>query len=397
MKRDVFFIYIVFFFVAFSPGIWMPTLPNVLNEMGFEEWIPWIYIGMPIGSLFSPFLMGTLADGKIGAHKLAGIVMLVGGVLMTAAFIVLHYFRSIEAFVAIMFLNSLCAAPIWSLTGQVALAHLRGREEKYAYLRLLGTVGWLVAGLFSGYVLSADTSAFAGIIGGLIRFPIAICCFFMPACEPLAKKGRFSFLQMIGEGSKELWTNRNTAVLLVSALLVAIPLSAHYMYIPRYLKFISIEKPTIWMAVGQWAEIPAMLLVGWLSQRFRMKWILFCGLFAASSRYLLLVFSEQTGLFFPVVIALVTHGITFAFFYTMAQVYMEKRVEPELRGRAQGMLSLCFGGIGTGVGTLLMGAFYKEMIIIPTEADWTLFWVTISGFALVPTVLFGLLYKRVQD
>lgn len=375
----------------------MPSLPNVLSGMGYESWIPWIYGGLPIGAIISPFLLGALSDGKVPANRLCGYVMLLGGVTMTLSFWVLHAGYPVELFVGFMFLNSLFNAPIWSLITQSTLAHLSGEEGRFPYYRFWATVGWVVAGLFGGLVLGSDDSPLAGIVAGVMRFPAGLCCFLMPLCVLVKKQKRLTFLVMVGQGSKELWLNRNTRVLLISSGLIAIPISALFMYAPLQMKALGVESPTAWLTMAQWFELPAMLTLGWASVRFRIKWMIAFGLGVCVLRQALFAVSAHTDVFYPMALGFLTHGFTFTYFLTVAQMYMEKRVSSELRGRAQGMLSLMFGGVGNLIGVFLTAKMFKRLVDLENNTGWTQYWLALALLALIPTVYFLLRYQRFHN
>lgn len=384
---------VVFFFVGFCPGVWMPSLPSLLRLQGHAEWIPWIYIGMPIGSILSPFIIGALSDGKIAANQLCGIVMLAGGVTMTLAFGCLHAGVSPEFFVGLMFLNALTSAPLWALVTQSALAFLTGREDRFPFYRVFGTVGWLSAGLVGGLLLGADHSALGGLVGGILRFPVGLLCFLMPHCPPLGKGSRFSILQMLGEGSRELWADRNTRVLFISAALLAIPLSAFFMYTPLQLQELGIAEPMAWMSLSQWCEIPAMLTLAWACKRYRIKWLVSFGLGVSAVRQILFMIGAQNDSVSIILFGLLTHGLTFAYFLTVAQVHMEKRVQPALRGRAQGMLSLMFGGVGSLIGVIVMSNLFDHTVDLEAGTGWTTYWGILGILATIPAVYFMLSYR----
>ncbi len=385
---------VVFFFVGFCPGMWIPGLPSVLRLGGHEAWIPWIYMGMPIGSIISPLFLGALSDGKVAANRLCGYVMLIGGCSMTVAFGALHFGAPIELFVGLMITNALLSAPLWALVTQSALSYLRGKEEKFCYYRVFGTVGWVGAGMVGGFFLGADTSATAGLVGGLLRFPAGLFCFLMPHCEPAAKGKGFSFLQMLGSGSKELWLDRNTRTLFISAGLIAIPLSAFFMYVPLQMETLGIERPTVWMTLSQWFEIPAMLTLVWACAKFRIKWLVFFGLAVSALRQVLLALSAETGQLWLLALGLLTHGLTFTYFLTVAQVYMEKRVDPSLRGRAQGMLSLMFGGLGSLIGVFVVSQLFDQQVDLLTESGWGSYWWGLSLIAVAPCLYFLFQYQK---
>ena len=375
----------------------MPGLPSVLREMGQEGWIPWIYIGLPIGSIVSPMILGVLSDGKIAANKLCGIMMFAGGCTMTIAFGALHLGARIEQYVFLMFVNALISAPLWALSTQSALSYLKGQEERFAYYRVLGTIGWLAAGMIGGMYLGADSSATAGLVGGILRFPAAALCFLMPYCPPVAKKKGFSVMQMLGQGSRQLWGDPNLRVLYIASGLIAIPLASFFMYVPLMMGGVmEVEQPTTWMSLSQWFEIPGMLTLAWACRKFALKKLVAFGLIVTALRQFLFALAAYQESLWPVYLGLLTHGLTYSYFLTVAQVHMEQWVSPELRGRAQGMLSLIFGGIGNLFGVLIVGRLFTMMVDLESNEGWVTYWSVLSLMAVVPVVFYLARYDRGQ-
>lgn len=395
-KTHHYWISVVFFFVGFAPGVWMPSLPTLLHSLGEEGWIPWIYIGMPIGGIIAPFILGALSDGKVAANRLCGYVMMLGGITMMTAFSSLACGARVEVFVVLMAFNSIVSAPLWTLITQVALSHLHGQEEKFTLYRIYGTVGWAVAGGIGGYLLNADESSWAGVVAGVVRIPVGLVCFLMPMCKPLATGQKFSILKMMGQGSRELWATPNTRVLLISAGLIAIPLTSFFMYTPLQLRALQASEPMVWMTTAQWFEIPAMLTLGWACLKFKIRSLLAFGLGVSFIRQVIFSFAAEANLFWLMPIGLLTHGLTFTYFHTVAQIYMEKCVRRELRGRAQGMLSLMFGGIGSLLGVIITGQLFHILVDLEMNTGWPEFWGAISLIASVPVVYFICCYKAVE-
>lgn len=321
--------------------------------------------------------------------------MLMGGCSMTAAFGALQWGAPMPVFVGLMIANSLLSAPLWALVTQCALSYLRGQEDRFSYYRVFGTVGWLGAGLIGGFWLGADSSATAGLVGGVLRFPVVVVCFLMPHCEPRARhSARTGILQMMGQGTYALWKERNTRVLFLSAMVIAIPLSACFMYVPLLMQELDMQRPTVWMSFSQWCEIPAMLTLGWATRRFRVKGLILFGLSVSALRQGMFALAAETGAVWILVLGLLTHGLTYSYFLTVAQVYMEKRVAPELRGRAQGMLSLMFGGVGSLVGVFVVAQLFTSQVDLETGVGWVPYWSALTLIAIIPCLYFATRYQK---
>ena len=69
-KRSTFpLLWVVFFIHGMAPGFWIPSLTNILKAEGLGAWVAWAFAIPPVCSLFSPLVVGALADERIAAQK----------------------------------------------------------------------------------------------------------------------------------------------------------------------------------------------------------------------------------------------------------------------------------------------------------------------------------------
>jgi MFS family permease len=86
------------------------------------------------------------------------------------------------------------------------------------------------------------------------------------------------------------------------------------------------------------------------------------------------------------------HGVCYTLFFVTAQVYLDRRVDPTMRGQAQGLLSLMAAGIGP-----LVGAFFcrwlRAVCVDESGAGWQTFWWILAGIIAVCWFALGLFYR----
>ena len=76
------------------------------------------------------------------------------------------------------------------------------------------------------------------------------------------------------------------------------------------------------------------------------------------------------------------HGMCYTFYFITAQVFMDRRVEPGMRGQAQGLLALVTSGIGPLVGAVVCGALRNHLVGDGLDG-WASFWGVLSGMIAV--------------
>ena len=121
------------------------------------------YSTAPIAAIIAPLFLGLIADRFFSSEKVMGVLMLVGGVLMLLVHGAVGDGNGSLVFWLFMG-HMLCYMPTLGLGNTIAFTHLP--RDVFPKVRVWGTVGWIVAGLVTGYLgWSASTNLFwmAGI------------------------------------------------------------------------------------------------------------------------------------------------------------------------------------------------------------------------------------------
>jgi hypothetical protein len=115
------------------------------------------------------------------------------------------------------------------------------------------------------------------------------------------------------------------------------------------------------MSLGQVTEIMAMFCLGPLLARWRLKWIFVCGLSFGVLRFSLSAVGGKAWLLSGVAL----HGCSFALVLTMAQIYLDQRIEPGWRARAQALMTLMNSGFGN-----LIGYSRERLVVCEVHRPW---------------------------
>ena len=194
--------------------------------------------------------------------------------------------------------------------------------------------------------------------------------------------------QRLGYDALELLRNRDHRVVFLTTALFTIPLAAFYPYAPAHLQELGLTHTSAWMSLGQITEIIAMLALGTLLLRWRLKWIFACGLSLGVVRYALSAIGTPSGL----IAGIVLHGASFTLVNITAQIYLDQRVDPAWRARGQALMSLMNSGVGSMIGYLGTGGWFA-VCTTGGHTRWTLFWTGLAATMAAVLVFFLATYR----
>lgn len=378
------------FFLGLSPGFCGSALTNILHAKGLGEWITLAFLVTPCAALVSPLVAGALADQRIRAERLLGIIALLGAALLLAAFWTLEHGWNPWWFIVFLALHAIFAGPMWGLGAMIALTHLPNGERQFPLARLGGTIGWMAAGLATSYLLNGDRTVASGYASVISRVVLGVLAFALPATPPTIR-GR-SWTSLLGLEAFGLLRERDHFVFFFTTALLSVPMSAFYMFVPRHLEALGDLHASATMTLGQWSEVAAMMLVGAVMARCRVKTVLVWALGLTLVRFACFTVAGGTGIRGWLIAGVSLHGIAYTFYFITAQIFLDRRVPAGLRGQAQGLLTLVSSGIGTLTGTMFVGYLHR-LTVIGGAGGWQAFWAVLTAILLVCLVLFAVLYK----
>jgi nucleoside transporter len=383
-------LWIVFFFQGMTPGFWLPALTNILKAQGLSSWVALVFVVPPVCAIVSPLIGGALADQRIAANRLYVWTSIVGAVVLFAAFACLNARMHPAFFVSLLGLYSLVSGPAWGLLSTIALTHLSKGEQQFPLVRLGATIGWMLAGVMTSYVLKADTSPVVGFASSITRLLGGLLGLMLPHTPPLGNGN--SWKSRLGLDAFQLMKHRDHCVFFVVTALFSVPLSAFYMYAPELLKVLGDNKSTATMTIAQFTEVLGMLLVGRVMTKFRVKVVLLWALGLSVIRFALSGYAGASGLIGWHVAGIALHGMCYTFYFITAQVFLDRRVDPGLRGQAQGLLVLVSGGLGPLLGAVVCG-WLRNHLVTADGQGWMEFWGVLAGMIAVCFGIFLQFYK----
>lgn len=384
------------FLQFFIWGTWNVTLGTYLGQIGFDgSDIGSIYSTGSLGAIIAPLFVGIIADRFFPAQYVLAFLHLAGAGL-------LYWVSTItepNAFYWVLLLYSLFYMPTLAIANTVAFYQMEDSGKEFPGIRVLGTIGWIVAGLLISYMAVKETST-PLVIGAIASFVAGIYCLFLPNTPPQAKGEKINIGNLLGLDALSLMKDRNFAVLVISSLLISIPLSFYYAWTNPYLTESGMEYPTAKMTLGQFSEIGFMLLMPFFFSRLGVKKMILIGMLAWIARYVLFAFGNNEELVFMFYTSILLHGICYDFFFVTGQIYVDKEAPESLRASAQGLIALVTYGIGMYIGNIIAGQVVKNYEIMGASGiaghHWYEIWMVPAGLAVVCFLIF-LVFFRDQE
>lgn len=385
MKGHRYWMAVVFFLLASAPGFWFPALANVLENYGLGGgWKVAVFLVPPISGMISPLVFGAQVDQRLEAQKVLGWIMLLGAGFLFMAFHALEHDWGGGWFLFFFIINALISAPAWSLLTTITLSNLADPGKTFGYFRVWGTIGWMVAGWIVS-LSGLDFSAQTGKIGSEVRILAGAACFLLPVTLPKGAKPT-SWSESLGFGAMKLLKDRDLFIYFFTALLFNIPLGAYYLHTPKHLAELGVKSVSFFMTTAQVMETVAMLAMGWVIARYRVKTILVVAILAGVLRYSFYSVNEVTWL----VLGITLHGICWTFFFEAGRVFVHRRVEEGMRGQAQALLGFFSGGLGGVIGIFVVNGLYE--LIVPSNG-WSAYWMTLTAMNCVALMIFVFGYR----
>jgi nucleoside transporter len=387
---------VMMFLQFFIWGAWYVTIGNYMTAMDMADLTHWPYTVNPLAAIVSPFFLGLIADRYFATEKVLGVLHILGGGVM---FMVPQMTGSPVLFIGMLALYNLCYMPTLGLTNSLAFHHITDQEKQFPLIRVFGTIGWIVAGLFISFVLAGfvsgdqlpDETALPLYTAATASVLLGIFSFFLPHTPPSNKGTAVSMRSILGVDAFKQLKSKPFLAFLASSFLISIPLAAYYNFAPIFVNAAGLSNPAATLSLGQVSEVVFMLLMPIFFIRLGVKWMLVVGMGAWVLRYLLFAIAAPAGVFWMIVGAILMHGICYDFFFVTGQIYVDKKSTPEIRGQAQGMLVLVTYGLGMFIGAQIAGNVFNSFLAgeaALSAAQWQDFWYIPAAFAAAVMVFF---------
>ena len=392
---------VMMFLQFFIWGAWYTTIAVYMTNHGMERLTYWPYTVNPIAAIVAPFFLGLVADRYFATERVLGVLHVVGGFVLCAA---PRFTGSPTTFILLLLAYNLCYMPTLGLANSLAFHHIQSQEQQFPLIRVFGTVGWIVAGLFISLVLGSlmnavpEQTAWPLYTAGIASVLLGVYSFTLPHTPPRGAGQPVSLRSIAGLDAFKQIGDRPFYVFIAASLLLCIPLAVYYNFTQLYLGAAGVKKIAATQTLGQMSETIFMLLMPLMFLRLGVKKMLMLGMAAWVLRYALFALAAPGAIFWLIALGILLHGPCYDFFFVTGQIYVDKKSTPAVRGQAQGFLVLVTYGVGMLIGAQIAGRVYNRFLGGPeatslTLDQWAHFWWLPAGFAAAVLVFFALFFK----
>ena len=398
------------FLQYFGLGAWVIPLSRYLitspdaGGLGFKATeVGFIYTTLAVGGVVGPLFIGVLADRYYAAEKLLAVLHAAMAGLLVAAgmWCDAHAGSGANPAVAvgplfgIMLGVAVATQTTIVLTNVLSFRNLT-QAGNYGYLRLVGTLGWAIAGVLTGWVfrpISPDP-LYVAAAASVVMAAVAL---YLPHTPPKGV-GR-SIGEVIGLPAVQLFRDRSFVVF-AACLFVGNALNQFYgLFAPAYLADLGVKLdlgkygtlgPEVVMTIAQVLEMGCMAAVPLLLPRIGLKRIMVMGLCGWALRGGLLYLGNV-----PLVVAVAVpmHGWAFAFFGMMAMVFVDREAPQHLRAGGQALVAFLASGPAALLGNIVSSRVV-ESHRTGSGRDWDAIWlIPFVGYVLI-AVAFVALFRE---
>ncbi|HEX4851641.1 MAG TPA: nucleoside permease, partial [Puia sp.] len=326
---------LMMFLEYFVWGSWYATMGTYMGESlhSTGTQIGAAYGALAIATMISPFFVGMVADRFFAAQNIMGVLHLVGAALLFLA----SQITANGPFYWVILMYSLLYMPTIALSNSVAFNQMTDPGRQFPWIRVFGTVGWIVAGLVIGFLKLEKTEAIFHLAAA-VSVGLGLISFALPNTPPKAKTG-LTASQALGTDAFVLFKSKSYTIFFVAAILVCIPLSFYFGFGNPFLTEIGMDKPAARMILGQVSEAVFILAIPFLFNSIGVKKMLLLGMTAWILRYICFAYGNSDGNLWMLYAGIILHGVCYDFFFVTGYMYTEKKAGEKIKSAAQGLFT----------------------------------------------------------
>lgn len=389
---------LMMFLEYFTWGAWYVTVGTWLStKLHFTgQQVGLVAGSTAVGAILAPFIVGLIADKFFATERVLAALHLSGALLLA----LVARGTSFSVIYPVVLLYCLCFMPTLALTNSLSFRLMEDPKQQFGPIRVVGTAGWIVAGLLVGKLGLEATARPLQLAAGCSAL-LGLYSLTLPHTPPLAREERLSFSSLFPREAIALLQERSMAIFAIASFLICIPLQFYYAFTNLFLNNTGVHDAAGKMTGGQMSELFCMLLIPWFFRRLGVKYMLAAGMGAWVLRYLFFALGDPGPRVWMLWLGILLHGICYDFFFVTGQIYIDRKAAPALRAAAQGLIAFITYGLGMFVGSWLSGAVVEHYTAHQLDGsimyNWHGIWIFAAAASAVVLVAFLLTFSDHQQ
>ena len=371
-------------------GSWYVTMGTYMSEFLHASGVQIgaAYSALAIATMISPFFIGLVADRFFAAQRIMGVLHIVGGLLLYFATQIIDN----TAFYWVIVFYSLLYMPTIALSNSIAFQQMTDPGKQFPWIRVFGTLGWIVAGIMIGK-LGIEKTALTFQMAAIASVALGLFSFILPNTPPKGKSADSSASSAIGADAFILFKDKPYLIFFIAAILVCIPLSFYYGFANLFLNEVGMNNAAGKMILGQVSEAIFILAIPFLFNSIGVKKMLLLGMTAWILRYVFFAFGNIDANLWMLYAGIILHGICYDFFFVTGYMYTEKKAGEKIKNAAQGLFTFATYGVGMFIGTWFSG-FATDYYTTDGVHQWKEIWFVPTFVAVAVLIYFVLFFKE---
>jgi len=390
-------LWLMVFLHYFVWGAWYVTMGTYLTKtLNFPGGQVGLAYGITaIGAMVAPFFAGIVADRFFATQRMLAGLHLAGAALL----LLISTLKGFGMFYPALLAYTISYMAGHGLTNSLTLHHAKNAGKEFPLVMLMGSVGWIAAGLAVSALQLEDTAGMFRLAAGA-ALVMGLYALTLPHTPPKGSGAPVSVRTLLGLDALRLMRDRSFATFIVCSFLICVPLSFYFSWMNVFMNELNIPKAAAKMTLGQVSDVLFLVLLPLLLPRLGVKGILLVGMAAWALRFgLFALFANQRSAFWMLFAGIAVHGMCYDFIFVMGRMYVDRRATEAIRGAAQGFHAFITLGIGMFVGSWLSGVVGQQNTFWQGVAqlhDWRGIWLVPAAMSGVLIVVFALLFKDVE-
>ena len=378
-------------------GAWQIKIFPYMGMLGFsaneQAWVGSVF---GIASLLGLFFSNQFADRHFAAERFLAFSHVVGGLALLGT----AFTTSFWPFFGLFLLYGILYVPTISVTNSLAFANLTNPAKDFGFVRMGGTIGWIIVSWPFIFLLSEDAgqreTRWVFIVAALISFALAAYCLTLPHTPP--RKDVHGLDRLAWLKAVKLLGVPFILVLFVVTFIDATIHNGYFVVIDGFLQSVGVSAnlSMVVSSIGQVAEILTMLALGMVLKNLGWKWTMILGILGHFLRFGVFAFFGNPEHQWLIIAIQILHGICYAFFFATVYIFVDAVFPKDVRSSAQGLFNLLILGVGMVVASQLfprLQAMYTSQTPAGAVVDYRSLFLVPTGLAALGMLLMAVFFR----